>query len=152
MDISKLILQIQYVLAPAIMVSSAALLLLGIQNKFSNLASRFRSLNSEKRALNLITERSPLEEQRLKNLQEQIHRLMKRAGAVKNAILCLYFSIVVFMGTSILIFLNVYANFQLYHLIVAVFVAGLLAVMAGCLFIVFETILFYTVIRLEQTS
>ena len=51
MDITEIVQEIQYVLSPAVMVSSSALLLLGLQNKFSSLANRFRALNQEKRVL-----------------------------------------------------------------------------------------------------
>ena len=51
MDVAKIVEEIHLVLAPAVMISSSALLLLGFQTKFSNLASRFRTLNYELREL-----------------------------------------------------------------------------------------------------
>ncbi|MSR77404.1 MAG: DUF2721 domain-containing protein [Candidatus Omnitrophica bacterium] len=44
MDIAKLIQEIQYILAPAMMISSSSLLLLGFQNKFSNLTDQVKYL------------------------------------------------------------------------------------------------------------
>jgi len=41
--VAEIVQKIQYMIAPAVMVSSSALLLLGFNNKFSNLANRFLS-------------------------------------------------------------------------------------------------------------
>jgi hypothetical protein len=41
MGLDTIVLEIQNVLAPAVMISSSALLLMGFQAKFSNLANRF---------------------------------------------------------------------------------------------------------------
>ena len=152
MDITKIIQQIQYVLAPAIMISSSALLLLGFHNKFSNLANRFRSLNQEKRALAAKPQKDAVEEARFRNLTEQVDQLMRRATYVKNAILATYLGIVCFAGTSILIFLNIYASFQFYTCIYAVFAMGLIFILASCAFMIMETNVFYKIMVLEKKS
>ena len=152
MDISKVVQEIQYVLAPAVMVSSSALLLLGFQNKFSNLASRFRVLNHEKRALSQKTQKEASEEDRLINLTAQIQRLMRRAAYVKNAIVLTYCAIICFTGTSILIFSNIYASFQLVDCTVAIFLMGLVMIFASAILMILETTLFYQVISLEKES
>lgn len=150
MDTPKIIQEIQYVIAPAVMVSSSALLLLGFHNKFSNLANRFRALNHEKRLLSQKTAKDGAETARLHNLSEQVEQLMKRAVYVKNAILFVYFGIVCFAGTSFLIFLNVYLPFQLYHLTISVFLAGFVFLLASSVQMILETSLFYKIISLEK--
>ena len=152
MDVTKIVQSIQYVLAPAVMVSSAALLLLGYQNKFSNLASRFRALNHERRLLSQKISRDPLEETRLQNLIEQIDQLMQRANHVKNAIVLAYFSIISFTGASFLIFLNVYAFFRIYHVIFVIFFLGLLALLNSAILMTRESWLSYRIIALESRS
>ena len=152
MDISKIIQEIQYILAPAIMVSSSALLLLGFQTKFSNLANRFRVLNHEKRALSQKAQKETSEEDRLGNLTSQIHHLMRRASHVKNAIVLTYGAIICFAGTSILIFLNIYTSFKLVHSTVAIFLVGLVMVFLSAILMILETMLFYQVISLEKES
>ena len=152
MDITKIVQEIQYVLSPAVMVSSSALLLLGFQNKFSNLASRFRALNHEKRVLSQKDRRDASEEDRLINLNSQIHNLMRRASYVKNAIVLTYLAIVSFAGTSVLIFLNIYSLFQLTHLMIIWFLLGLLLIFVSAILMILETNLFYKVISLERRS
>ena len=152
MDTTKIVQEIQYVLSPAVMVSASALLLLGIQNKFSNLANRFRALNHEKRVISQKPHRETLEEERLVSLSAQIHRLMRRAFYVKNAITLTYCAILCFTGTSILIFSNIYTSFQMLYFAIAVFLLGLLAVFISAILMILETRLFYMVISLEKES
>ena len=152
MEISKIIQEIQYVLAPAVMVSSSALLLLGFQNKFSNLGSRFRALNQEKRSLAQKQTREGEEKKRFENVMRQIDQLMKRATYVKNAILLCHIGIVCFTGTSVLIFINVYTTFQLFNWIIGVFLFGLLSVLISSVLMIIEADLFYKVITLERKS
>ncbi|MBI4352706.1 MAG: DUF2721 domain-containing protein [Candidatus Omnitrophica bacterium] len=152
MDIPRVVQEIQYVLAPAVMVSSAALLLLGFQNKFSSLANRFRVLNEEKRVLGSKAERTYQEEGRFQSLKKQVDHLMRRATYVKNAIILAYASIVCFSATSVMIFLNVYARFYFGVLLIAVFLTGLLLVLASAVSMMVETSLFYKIISLEKKS
>lgn len=152
MDLARIVQEIQYVLAPAIMISSAALLLLGSQNKFSNLAARFRTLNLEKRELSKKSRTSETERERLDNLREQVHHLVDRATHVKNAILLTYSAIASFVATSVCLFLNVYTNFQLYPVIIGFFLLGLILVLISSLLMIAEVELSYKVIRLEKRS
>ena len=151
-EMTPLIQGIQYALAPAVVVSSAALLLLGLQAKFSNLASRFRVLQHERRTLALQAGGDSSQTQRLGNVQAQLEQLMRRAACVKRAIMLAYAAIVCCMGSSVLIFLNVYAAFQLGHAVIGLFMLGLACVLAGALVMVEETRLFYRVLLLEQDS
>jgi hypothetical protein len=152
MAITQTIQEIQYVLAPAIMVSSSALLLLGFQGKFSNLASRFRALNHEKRLLATKPNRDAAEENRLQSLEEQVESLLRRATYVKNAILLSYVGVVCFTGTSVLIFLNVYAAFELRHVVILVFMLGLASILASSILMILETTWLYRILTLEKTS
>ena len=149
-NIAEIVQKIQYMIAPAVMVSSSALLLLGFHNKFSNLASRFRVLNQEKRLLSQKAHKEETEAARLNSLVVQVDQLMKRASYVKNAILFTYLAIICFVSTSILIFLNVYVSFQLNNAIAVVILAGFLALVTTSIFMVLETTLFYQVIVIEK--
>ncbi|HTL48324.1 MAG TPA: DUF2721 domain-containing protein [Verrucomicrobiae bacterium] len=149
MDLAKLTQEIQYILAPALMISSSALLLLGFQTKFSNLASRFRVLNLEVRQLAAIPVRSKEEDTRFTNLATQIQYLFSRASLVKNAVLCLYGGILCFAGTSILILINVYSSLRLYPVIVALFTLGLLSFFFSVIIAFRETRLLYRVLQVE---
>ena len=150
MNVAEIVQKIQYMIAPAVMVSSSALLLLGFHNKFSNLANRFRVLNQEKRLLSQKAPKEGPEAARLSSLVEQVDQLMKRASYVKNAILFTYIAIICFVSTSILIFLNVYVSFELKYGIAAMILAGFLALVVTSVFMILETLLFYRVIALEK--
>lgn len=152
MDISEAVKHIQNGLAPAVMVSSSALLLLGYQNKFSNLANRFRALNDEKRRLRQKENRASSEETRLTNISKQVDYFMRRATLVKNAILCMYFSILCFTGTSIVIFLNYYIQGNFWWIGNLIFLTGFMFVALSAVSIIQETQLFYKVMKLEHKS
>jgi Na+/melibiose symporter-like transporter len=148
----RTIQDIQYALAPAIMVSSSALLLLGFQAKFSSVASRFRALTHEKRLLSLQVARDEPEESRLRSLTEQVNSLMRRATYVKHAILLSYVGIVCFAGTSVLIFLNVYWASPFHHAVIAVFMTGLACLLISALLMILETQLLHKALTLEKGS
>ena len=150
MEIEAVVKEIQYVIAPAVMVSSSALLLLGFQTKFSNLASRFRALNQERRTLDRKTGKDENDQERLKSLTEQVEQLMRRASHVKNAIISTYFAIICFVATSILLFLNAHTSNGFHGLLIGVFLMGFLALVATCVLMVLETGLFFKVIAVEK--
>ena len=152
MDISEAVKHIQNGLAPAVMISSSALLLLGYQNKFSNLANRFRALNDEKRRLRQKESRDSREETRLANVTKQVDYFMRRATLVKNAILCMYFSILCFTGTSIVIFLTYYIQGNFWWIGNLIFLTGFIFVGISAVSIVRDTRLFYKVMALEHKS
>ncbi|HXV19015.1 MAG TPA: DUF2721 domain-containing protein [Candidatus Omnitrophota bacterium] len=152
MDVTRLVQNIQYVLAPAVMISSCGLLLLGFQNKFSNLAGRFRLLNHEKRLLLMKGLREAPEEARLKNLIQQVDQLSRRSRFVKDSILLAYFGIICFAGSSALIFLNVFASYELMGWVMGVFGAGLISILASAILMMYETHLLYRVIQLEAQN
>lgn len=150
MNVNEIVQQIQYMVAPAVMVSSSALLLLGFHNKFATLANRFRVLNHEKRLLQQKSQRDNLEDIRLKNLIEQVGHFMTRATYVKNAILFTYAAIICFISTSILIFFAAAGSAGFRFLSTTVFFFGFLALIVTSIFMVLETLLFYRIIVLEK--
>ena len=150
MDLSKIVQEIQYVLAPAVMISSSALLLLGFQNKFSSLANRFRALNQERRTLSQKLDRNNPENERLRNLKAQVDHLIQRAAHVKNAILLMYVAIMCFVATSIFLFLNIYMHFQFSYLAIMFFLIGLVLVFVVSASIMIEVALSFKVLDLES--
>lgn len=152
MGVESIIKTIQYVLAPAVMVSSTALLLLGLQNKFSNLANRFRGLNSDRRKLRDVASPSPEEMIRLQSLNAQIKTLLKRANYVQNAILACDFSIACFMISSILIFFRAFMEKAVWFFDIAVFLLGLFLILIAIANMILETQLAYHIIQLEEKT
>ena len=152
MNIPDIAVQVQHVLAPAVMISSSALLLLGFQTKFSNLANRFRSLNDERRRLLQKEKRLVQDEARLESLVSQINYLMKRAAHIQSAILSTYFAILCFTATSLMIFIDYHIAGELWKIAYIPFLGGFLFVSNAALYIIRETRLFYKVMVLEQKS
>ena len=152
MEIDQIVQQIQYALAPAIMISSSGLLLLGFQNKFSALFNRFRMLNQEKRFLAEKTTRTKIENARLENVGEQLPRLARRAGHVKNAIVLTYAAIVSFVITCVLLFLNSYAKTRLIHATLFFCLLGLVFILISAFFMIAEVMISFNILTLERES
>jgi len=152
MDLGKILQEIQYMVAPAIMVSSAALLLLGFQNKFSTLANRFRALNQERRFLSLKNSKTKEEAERLANLSEQVHHLHERATCVKNAILLVYAAIACFVSTSICVFISVHTVFQLFYAVILLFLLGFILILISSFIMIKEILLAFKIVTLEKKS
>ncbi len=143
---------IQLSLTPGIMISSSALFLLGLQTRFSNLFSRFRILNQERRTLEQAPSRAPRENERLQNLILQLERLMKRVYAVKNAIFFFYSGILCFIGTSLLLFLAHSIALIPAETGLFVFFAGMLLIFTACLFMIQEIAIAFNILQLERRS
>ena len=150
MNLTQIIHQIQSIVAPAVMISSSALMLLGFNAKFSNLANRFRSLCQEEELLAGKETKNPGDERRLANLKEQVEALFRRADCLKNSILLTYVAILCFTGTSILILINIYFSLELYYSIILAFALGLVCLMVMGVLMFLETRLFYAVLKLEK--
>lgn len=152
MQAAQFVQEIQYALAPAILISSSALLLLGFQNKFSALVNRFRALNQERRVILRNPKCSDQENKRLLNLTEQVDHLMLRATHVKNAILLTYAAIVSFVGTSIFIFAGIYTKASFLSLAVVVFAIGLILIFVTSILMMIEIGLAFHIVTIERKS
>ena len=152
MDVTAIVEEIHLVLAPAVMISSSALLLLGFQTKFSNLASRFRALNHELRELKKTLQRESWQEERFESLKRQVSHLFARATHVKNAILLTYGAILFFLLTSVLIFLNVHGAHAFFAWIQVCFVLGLILQFSAVFTLMIEVALAFKVIKIEAGS
>jgi hypothetical protein len=78
---------IQFMLAPAVMISACGLLLLGINNRYSSIANRIRLLNEERRRLVLKIkdgkELDFLESNRLASIKKQLDQLFVDLDSLK---------------------------------------------------------------------
>jgi len=144
---------IQLMLAPAVMINACGLLLLGINNKFSNVVNRIRLLNDEKRKLmtkvgNKIPETE--ESVRLESISKQITSLVIRGNLVKNSVLSFIIAIALFVFTSLLIgVLSLLTIAQMNFLIIVSFLLGMIAVFTGTIFMGLEVKQGYEIILFE---
>jgi hypothetical protein len=144
---------IQLMLAPAVMINACGLLLLGINNKFSNVVSRIRLLNDEKRRLMIkVGDKTPETEEivRLESISKQISSLVIRGNLVKNSVLSFVIAIALFVFTSLSIgVLSILTISLLNFLIISSFLSGMIAVFIGTIFMGLEAKRGYEIILFE---
>ena len=137
-------------LAPVVMISACGLLLLGLQNKYSNIISTIRELSEEKRDLKLTEDLNKFQVRRLKSIEKQVGQLLRRARLNKNSILNLYTGMIFFMLTSLFIALRdlgLLFKGELFPLIL--FLVGTAFVFSGTVFAYLEVRISFRVVQFE---
>jgi len=143
---------IQAILAPAVMITGVALLLLTFNARHSSLVNRIRLLDDEEREL---LRRRPkldkIETLRLKSIKNQLDLLLSRLLYVRNGMLCLLLAATFFVLTSFSIGLAYFsASIGLTQTMINfTFVPGMLLVLIGVLFLAIEVHISYRVIEIE---
>ena len=143
---------IQAILAPAVMITGVALLLLTFNARHSSLVNRIRLLDDEEREL---LRRRPkldkIETLRLKSIKNQLDLLLSRLLYVRNGMLCLLFAATFFVLTSFSIGLAYFsASIGLTQTMINfTFIPGMLLVLIGVLFLAIEVHISYRVIEIE---
>lgn len=155
-DISSIVQIIQLMLAPGIMISACGLLLLGMNNKYSLVVNRIRTLNEERRrALHKMGEKEfTLQENvRFESITKQLERLTYRVGLVRNAVLSYTIAVALFVLTSLLIGVGyLFDMTRLNSFITVLFLLGMTSVLAGVLFAAYETYKGYEIVKYEVES
>lgn len=90
-------------ITPALLFTACALLLSGLQGKYSTLVNAIRNLNTERRGLARETAAGAPEwaDARRTNIGQQIEALIERAQLVRNSLFCLYSAIFLFLVASL---------------------------------------------------
>jgi hypothetical protein len=143
---------IQSMLAPGIMISACGLLLLGMNNKYSLVVNRIRSLDEEKRNLNQLKNDgiiSPDKQKRLNSLNIQTIMLAYRIKLVRNAVICYSMAVAFFIITCLTIGLSYIRQNVEAAWIVIFFLVGMLSVLAGIIYACHEAFKGYDIIRIE---
>jgi hypothetical protein len=148
-SINQAIQFISGMLAPAIMISSCGLILLGLQTKYSNIIDRIRELNEEERHLELAPERDEFQERRMRSLKAQIEKLLFRARLDRNGIFSLYLAILSFVLTSLTIAPAYFGYFGLISFSLLLFLVGMGLVLIGILYVALEVLNSYKVVKYE---
>ncbi|MCU0413686.1 MAG: DUF2721 domain-containing protein [Ignavibacteriaceae bacterium] len=156
LDISSIVQIIQLMLAPGIMISACGLLLLGMNNKYSLVVNRIRTLNEERRrALHKLGENelSLQENVRFESITKQLERLTYRVGLVRNAVLSYTIAVALFVLTSLLIGIGYLFDItRMNSFITVIFLLGMVSVLAGVLFAAYETYKGYAIVKYEVES
>ncbi len=148
-----LIQLIQFMLAPAVMISACGLLLLGINNKYSIVVNRIRLLNEERRKMKLKvgSEKSITEDNiRLESINKQLTLLVFRVKLVRNSVLSYTIGVALFVLSSLLIGIAFFTKrVDMDFLILVIFLCGMIAVFAGIIFAMIETKRGYEIVKFE---
>lgn len=147
---------ISAMLAPGIMISACGLLILGMNNKYSLVVGRIRTLNEEKRKYARSADTKDFEyfdQVRIGSISKQLTYLYERVRFVRNAVVCYSLAVGSFVITSIWIGLGLVVrgaeliNFGIASIIF--FVIGMILVLVGITFAARESLKGYDIIELE---
>lgn len=145
---------IKLMLAPGVMVNSCGLFLLGMNNKYSVVVGRIRSLDEEKRKL-IVTQHSGKltehETKRLASINKQIGKLTYRVKLVRNAVVSYTVAVAFFIINCIVIGINSLShNENSYGFLATIlFFIGLLFVFAGVAYATKEVMKGYEIVKIE---
>jgi hypothetical protein len=145
---------IQLMLAPAVMISACGLLLLGISNKYSAITNRMRLMSEERRRhfykIKEGKELDYLETTRLHSVIKQLGELLVSARRVRNVISSYVIGLFLFILTSLIIGLDIFINIKVTETIALfTFIAGMLSVGNGLVFLLLETLKGFKIIVVE---
>lgn len=154
MNSDTIVTGIQAILAPALGISATALLLLGLQNRYSSIINRIRLLNEEKREYSQrFVKKSDMdysENMRHLSVLSQIEKLFERCRDVRNSILYIQGSILLFVLTSVSIALNLFiSEIFLRNLPLILFSLGMLMVLAGIIYSAKDVLNSYRITEIE---
>jgi hypothetical protein len=143
---------IQAILAPAVMITAVALLLLTSNARHSSLVNRIRLLNDEERGLRRKGDKlDDLDAARLRSIENQINQLLPRLLYIRNGMLCHLLAAIFFVLTSFWIGLGYFSvsSAVTQAIINVTFVVGMLLVLIGVAFLAVEIYVSYRVILIE---
>ncbi|MBM3294270.1 MAG: DUF2721 domain-containing protein [Candidatus Aminicenantes bacterium] len=143
---------IQTMLVPGVMVSACALLLLGMNNKYSSIVNRIRLLKDEERRIDCRMLADPKGE-RKENIDAQLPLLMARLRLVRNTVTAYSTGILLFILSSFFIGLQFVTKSAVVEGgVIVSFLAGMVCVLAGVIHNAVEARKGFEVIRIEATS
>ncbi len=147
-DVPEAAKAISGIVAPAIMISASALMILALHAKYSSLIDRMRALNDERRRI--VNAEEQKSKQRLENVVAQLEMFLLRAYLVRNAIVSLYLAIALFVISSIIIGIVIVfsVSFSVW-LSLIVFMLAMVSVLIGTIFAFRDILGAYTIARLE---
>jgi len=140
-------------ISPAVMISACGLLLLGANNKYSNVLNRIRLINDEKRRLTIKAAdhgAAPEESLRLESTARQLEHLLVRAKLVRNSVMSYTVAAGFFVVSSLLIGLALFQSImEIHYLSTAAFLIGMIMIFVGVVFGLLESRKGYEIVQLE---
>jgi hypothetical protein len=144
---------IQAMLAPGIMISACALLLLGMGNKYSSTVARIRVLNEERRKLMLHAKDNKViyeEGIRMHSINAQLARFQRRLRLVRDAVVFYSLGVASFILSSLFIGLKMLIDYDYsQYVVLALFLTGMLFVLSGVILAAVEVVRGFKIIKIE---
>ena len=140
---------IQSMLAPSVMISCSALLLLSLIPRLSRVVDRIRILNQEKIAIARKPKRDEIEQERFDSIEHQGILLLSRARLLKRSSGATLLAIFLFVTTSVLIGISFALKVNLVTLTLGVFLVGMVIILAGVGFAYLEIRISHDTIKEE---
>ncbi len=152
-DVVKLL---QTVLVPVLAISGLGLFILVVQTRYGSIISRIRVLNNERLDLikkALMKEQSEFEktwnDNRLKDIQEQMIILVKRGRLLKNSLEFIFIAVFTFIISSLLLLTEQIARIPVSLLVLTFFTLGLVMLFMTCVNLVREVRSSYNAVMLD---
>ncbi|OFX16780.1 MAG: hypothetical protein A2033_09505 [Bacteroidetes bacterium GWA2_31_9] len=140
-------------LAPGLMISACALLLLGVNNKYSLVVDRIRSLDEEKRRFGVTALQRELndnEKHRLESIIMQVEKFAIRFKVIKNILISYATAIAFFIVSSFFIGIGFLANTKtVEYFAISMFLMGMVSVFVGIIQVVIEARKGYDIVMIE---
>ncbi len=153
LDVVKLL---QTVLVPVLAISGLGLFILVVQTRYGSIISRIRVLNNERLDLikkALMKEQSEFErtwnDNRLKDIQEQMIILIKRGRLLKNSLEFIFIAVFTFIISSLLLLTEQIAKIPVSLLVLTFFTLGLVMLFMTCVNLVREVRSSYNAVMLD---
>ncbi len=126
---------VQLILAPVVLISSAAIVLNGLLTHYQAVNDRLRSMNRERFELvkTLATSVDSLDAERLKEVDHQIPELLERHRLIHHAVLAMYLAMLLFILSMFAIAGAVIVSADLAGLVLGLLLAGTAVLLAGIL-------------------
>lgn len=140
---------IQSMLAPSVMISCSALLLLSLIPRLSRVVDRIRALNQEKIAIAKKPKRDEIEQERFDSIEHQGKLLVDRARLLKRSSGATLLAILLFVITSVLIGLSYVLKVNMVTLTIGAFLVGMIIILGGVAFAYLEIRISHDTIREE---
>lgn len=144
---------IQAMLAPGIMISACALLLLGMNNKYSATVARIRVLNEEKRKLLFRAKEIKLNNEegiRMHSITAQLVRFHRRLRLVRDAVIFYSMAVAFFILASLFIGMKFLVDYNYsQYVVLTLFLTGMLFVLIGVVLAAIEVYKGFNIIKIE---
>lgn len=144
-------------LAPGVLINCCGLLILGINNKYSSVVGRIRTLDEEKRKLVALADNEQLSKMqlhRLTSINLQTEMFFHRIKLVKNAVVSYSIGAAFLIATCMSIGVGFSINNPQISTIISIllFFLGILSVLVGIIYTAKEVIKGYEIVHIEVTD